>query len=429
MHATRSPSAQLRDELRSLPERVRERLVSHGFDEEQFLRLAEPLLGDGATAAERMRERNVLRGDVQAPRPDELARLPTARAERAALEVIGQQALERGELAFCVLAGGMATRMGSVIKALVPAVEPSSPTAATDADGFDPKAYSFLDARITEQALRLARTPSVCVPLWLMTSEATDDAIGRAIAHRVANGDWPRVPTGVNDWIHRCSSVPLVVDRFRQNLSLRLTPAGHLFRGSDCAPSLYGTGHGDVIDGLLRSGLLAAFVRSGGKYVWIANVDNLGATVDEAILGYFIQAGNPVLVEVVDKAPGDRGGIPVHAEGRLQVVEEFRLPPGFDPASVSVFNTNTFLVDARRVLDQRISWKWFEVHKTVDGRPAVQFERLLQELTTTFPAGYLRVSRSGADSRFLPVKDYAELERRRDAIREVLVARQLLRAE
>ena len=43
---------------------------------------------------------------------------------------------------------------------------------------------------------------------------------------------------------------------------------------------------------------------------------------------------------------GDKGGIPVHAEGHLQVLEEFRLPPDFDPTTVRVFNTNTFLVRA-----------------------------------------------------------------------------------
>ncbi|HVJ95026.1 MAG TPA: hypothetical protein VM580_34845, partial [Labilithrix sp.] len=129
--------------------------------------------------------------------------------------------------------------------------------------------------------------------------------------------------------------------------------------------------------------------------------------------------------EVCPKA-GDKGGIPIYAEGKLQVVEEFRLPPTFDPTTVNVFNTNTLLVRAEPLARAPLTWTYFEVEKKVAGRPAIQFERLVQELTAHLPSTYLRVPRDGADSRFLPVKDHDELARRRDDIRRVAEARHML---
>ncbi|HSQ64012.1 MAG TPA: UTP--glucose-1-phosphate uridylyltransferase [Polyangiaceae bacterium] len=302
----------------------------------------------------------------------------------------GERALREGHLAFCVMAGGMATRMGGVVKALVTAVDD----------------MSFLDVRLKEnaRACALAGRP---VPLWLMTSDATDGPIREAL---------------------RSKGAPAHVRTFVQDLSVRLTERGELFVDPTGHPSTYATGHGDLPDALRRSGLLGEFVRSGGKYVWITNVDNLGATLDPLLLGAFVSAGKELLVEVCDKVAGDRGGIPVHAPGpdgkdRLQVLEEFRLPKGFDASQVRVFNTNTFLVRADTLDEARIDWTFFEVQKKVDGKPAVQFERLLQELTAYLDAMYVRVPREGAGARFLPVKDPEELERRRPEIRAVLAAR------
>jgi UTP--glucose-1-phosphate uridylyltransferase len=116
----------------------------------------------------------------------------------------------------------------------------------------------------------------------------------------------------------------------------------------------------------------------------------------------------------------------VRVDGTLQIVEEFRLPDDFDSAAVNVFNTNTFLVSAEALLHQPFDWTYFEVEKTVDGRPAIQFERLLQEITTQLPSSYLEVPRDGKDSRFLPVKDLDDLTRSRAAIEEVARAHSML---
>ncbi|MGO9839404.1 MAG: UTP--glucose-1-phosphate uridylyltransferase [Polyangiaceae bacterium] len=388
--------AELRQQLASLPADLRARLDRAGFDAERLVSLAAPLFarakGESAATGD---ERNRVRGAVEPPRGEEVADAPViGTPEYERLAQVGLASIQRGELALCVLAGGMATRMGGVVKALV--------------EAFDGR--TFLDLRLHENAAWSRRAGSP-VPLWLMTSDATDGPIRSALAH---------------------ADAPPHVGVFTQDLGLRLTREGRLFYGADGQPSTYAPGHGDLPDALRRSGLLSAFVEGGGKYVWIANLDNLGATIDPALLGHFVERGRDVLVEVAPKVEGDRGGIPVwadaevdggHVERRLQVLEEFRLPRAFDAGAVRVFNTNTFLVGAAALLRSRVQWGWFEVEKKVDDRVAVQFERLLQELTAAIPSAYVRVPRVGTTSRFLPVKDTSELQQRRADIRAALLAR------
>ncbi len=330
-----------------------------------------------------------MKGEVTAPAPGEVAELPRpGTAEHERLRALGAAAIGRGELAFCTMAGGMATRMGGIVKALAEVLP----------------GHTFLSMRLAENRSASARAGNP-IPLWLMTSEATHGGLVQALAEAKA---------------------PPHVACFMQDLSLRLAPDGSLFEDGRGAPSIHATGHGDLIDALRRSGLLDAFVANGGKYVWITNVDNLGASIDEVVLGRFIEAattnGIDVQCEVCPKG-GDKGGIPVHAEGKLQVLEEFRLPAGFDPASVDVVNTNTFLVRAEAIARAPFTWTYFEVEKKVDERPAIQFERLVQEVTAHLPSTFLKVPRDGAASRFLPVKDHEELARRRPDIEAVARAR------
>ena len=125
--------------------------------------------------------------------------------------------------------------------------------------------------------------------------------------------------------------------------------------------------------------------------MWLANLDNLGASVDPAILGWMMERKAPLMVEVVDKVGTDRGGVPVLWEGQRIIAEEFRLPASLDPNTIRVFNTNTFLCDASRLENLSFDFTFVEVEKTVQGRKAVQFERLLGEITVAIEPQLLRV--------------------------------------
>ncbi|MFO0613216.1 MAG: UTP--glucose-1-phosphate uridylyltransferase [Polyangiaceae bacterium] len=368
----------LDDDLAALPSDLVASLEAHGFSRTRLSQWA-------ASAGKDRDARNRLTGSVEPPRPGDVMDAPApSDANYEELRARGRAAIERGEVALCVLAGGMATRMGGVVKALVEAVDKKT----------------FLELRLGEHAALGGK-----VPLWLMTSDATDGPIRKALEGR----------PGLEH-----------VAVFRQCVSLRLTPEGRLFVDEHGEPSVYATGHGDLPEALAASGLLERFIANGGKTVWIANLDNLGAAVDPALLGFHLAHGGPVTVEVVDKVGSDRGGGPVVWNGRRIIAEEFRLPIGFDPVTVPVFNTNTFLVEAAALAALELEFTFVEVEKKVGDRKAIQFERLLGEITAALEPRFARVPRDGARSRFLPVKDNDELARRRDEIRAVATARGML---
>jgi UTP--glucose-1-phosphate uridylyltransferase len=384
---SRSGDTRKRDILASverLPAELRDSLARCGFSAARLAEWAASIEGD---ASQRRRVRNVVDCDMRAPTFEELPELAGFSQEHAHdLERLGRDAIARGELGLIVMAGGMATRMGGQVKALVE---------------FAP-GETFLEARLA--ACRHAKQRfGVEVPLYLMTSAATNDAIRAALQNTALKG--------------------ATAETFVQNLSLRLTTEGQLFLRTSRDPSPYATGHGDLPEAFVRSGALERFRKRGGKVLWITNLDNLGATIDPVVLGYFLEQNQKnatrVLVEVCQKKPCDRGGIPVHAQGRLQVLEEFRLPSSFNPEMVRVFNTNTFVIDATVLEQCPAEWSYFEVEKKVDGHAVLQFERLLQELTAWFPSSYLCVPRDGIASRFLPVKDQNDLERSREQLNEI----------
>ena len=356
-------------------------LQRHGFDAEAFRALRARLLRGEAGP-----EANRVSGQLEPPAAGDVVELPAlGTPERARLEALGLEAIGGGQVGAVVLAGGMATRFGGVVKAEVEALDGAS----------------FLELKVRD-ARAVARRAGGRVPVLAMTSFATDEAVREAAA-RLTTEEAPV----------RC---------FGQSISLRLTEDGEPFRDGAGEPSPYAPGHGDLTSALRSSGELRRFRDAGGRLLFMSNVDNLGATLDPAVLGAHLDAGTDLTCEVVDKLPGDRGGAPAIVDGKRQIVEAFRFPPTFDQDAIAVFNTNTFVFDAAAI-DRDFELTWFAVRKTVDGRPAVQFERLVGELTRALPCRFLRVERDGPDGRFQPAKDPAELERRRPRIRELLEAR------
>jgi UTP--glucose-1-phosphate uridylyltransferase len=295
---------------------------------------------------------------------DDMAALGAA--QRARLEEIGRRALERGEVAAAVLNGGMATRFGGSVKGIVEAVG----------------GLTFLEIKL-RQVTRLGP-----VPLLVMNSFATHRATLEFIEQR-------RIASGIRT--------------FLQGASLRLTPNGDLFRDDAGRLSPYAPGHGDFPEHLAGSGLLAELERQGVRVITLSNVDNLGADPNPVIIGYHLEHGRPITVEVARTIPGDVGGAPARVDGKLQLVEGFRFPQGFDFARLPFVNTNTF-VFSTEALARSHSLSWFYVEKKVDGRTAVQMERLVGELSVFEPSAYLAVPRAGPDLRYFPVKTQEDLE-------------------
>ncbi|HJL45053.1 MAG TPA: UTP--glucose-1-phosphate uridylyltransferase, partial [Polyangiaceae bacterium LLY-WYZ-15_(1-7)] len=342
-------------------------------------------VADGAFAA----SKNLVDAPLQAPPAAELSDMPASgTTEHAELRALGMDAIARGELAVCVLNGGMATRFGGVVKAGVEAV-----------DG-----KTFMELKVRD-ILTAAEEAGGRVPLFPMTSFATDAEV-TMLSAPLANEHVP-------------------IETFPQLISLRLTPEGELFRDEAGELSPYAPGHGDLTFALRKAGILERFRAAGGRVLVMSNVDNLTATLDPAIIGAHLQGGKPMTAEMAPKLPGDKGGAPARVDGEPQIVEAFRFPADFDQDSIPVFNTNTLLFDAEAI-DRDFDLTWFAVTKQVGGKPAIQFEHLVGELSAFLPSTFLRVEREGADARFQPVKDPAELERRQDEIRTALEARGIL---
>ncbi|MDX6488453.1 MAG: UTP--glucose-phosphate uridylyltransferase [Gaiellaceae bacterium] len=333
------------------------------FDEPQFERLR-ALVAEGTLSE----ESNYVRGAIE-PLPEaELKQLDRTH------EAAGREAIERGEVAAAVLNGGMATRFGGVVKGIVEAV-----------DGRSFLEWKLLDA---ERA---------GVPMVVMNSFATDAATREFVSGL-------EVPA------------PLF---FSQSVSLRLNRDGSLFADDAGNPVPYAPGHGDFLHSLRREGVLGELRARGVRLVLLSNVDNLAARVDPAVVGAHLAGERPVTLEVTAKAPGDTGGAPALVEGLPMAVEGFRFPPGFDQSRISVFSTNCFVFNLD-ALDRAYDLTWLYVEKEVEGRPAVQLEQLVNDITRFQPTTYLQVPRSGPQGRFFPVKTPEDLEAAREPLRELL---------
>lgn len=326
---------------------------------------------------------NAVTGVLAPPEPGDVTSLPKlGTPERRALRAAGLELLRAKKVGIVILAGGMATRFGGVVKAVVPVLGDAS----------------FLELKRRELAA-LEKHVGVPVPTFVMSSFATHATIEAHIAQK-----------GLG---------PITV--FPQFVSLRLSPDGSLFREADGSLSPYATGHGDLTFALRRSGVLSRFRAAGGEYLVMSNVDNLGASLDPALIALHVASKAAITAEVVRKEKGDKGGAPARLNGVPQIIEGFRFPPDFDQDRIQVFNTNTFVLDAAAI-DRDFDLPFYRVEKVVEGKTAVQFERLVGELTALLPTRFVEVEREGPDGRFLPAKDPQELARRLPMISEVMAS-------
>ena len=353
---------------------TRELLERYGFDPAVFEDLRARVASGELSAAS-----NVAQGIVEPPLEDDLTRLPEpgSREWRSAREA-GIEALGAGRVAQVVLAGGMATRFGGVVKGAVEAL-----------DG-----RSFLSWKLGETAA-LGSVLGAEIPVALMTSFQTDRETRAHVASLgVAEPLW-----------------------FTQSVSLRLTEGGGLFLESG-RPSPYAPGHGDLVATIRSSGTLDALRARGVEHISVSNVDNLGARLDPVVLGAHVLAGRPMTSEVAEKE-GDTGGAPARVDGRLGLLESPQFPAGFDQRRIRVFNTNSAAI-ALGALDRPFVLPWLYVLKQVDGRSAVQLERLYHHVSWELETTFLEVPRSGPRGRFFPIKEPEDLERSQAGLRDLL---------
>ncbi len=67
-------------------------------------------------------------------------------------------------------------------------------------------------------------------------------------------------------------------------------------------------GHGDLYPALRSAGLLDLLLEQGYRRVFVSNADNLGATADPHVAGWFAESEAPFAIEAVRRTPSDRKG-------------------------------------------------------------------------------------------------------------------------
>jgi UTP--glucose-1-phosphate uridylyltransferase len=180
-------------------------------------------------------------------------------------------------------------------------------------------------------------------------------------------------------------------------------------------------GHGDVYTAMATSGILDRLLEMDIRYALICNSDNLGATMDEPILGYLVRHDVPFLMEVARRTPADaKGGhLAVDGKNNLLLRESAQFPAdsqGQDIDTYCFFNTNNLwlnLSSLKKVLarEKTLRLPLILNPKTVDprdaGSPAVyQVESAMGAAIALFDgARAVEVPRT----RFFPVKTCHDL--------------------
>jgi UTP--glucose-1-phosphate uridylyltransferase len=327
---------------------------------------------------------NIAEADLFPVTPDSIPRL--SELDRYAKE--GKTALAKA--AIIKLNGGLGTTMGlDGPKSLIPVKN----------------GLSFLDVTI-RQVGHVRDYLGIAMPLVLMNSFFTDcptrevlarmGAVSRNFIECFSQHKFPKV-----------SEETLEPVSWPENPHLEWNPAGH----------------GDLFLALQSSGLLQKLHDRGYRYLFVSNIDNLGAEIDLSILGYVAAEKLDFLMEVTDRTAMDRKGghLARLRDGRLTLREAGQCAPHevdsfTDIARYSFFNTNNiwirldavkqFLEEKRNLsLPPVISRKRLIVQDAAS-QAVLHFEFALGSAVSLFEkSGALRVPRS----RFAPVKNCDDL--------------------
>jgi len=179
----------------------------------------------------------------------------------------------------------------------------------------------------------------------------------------------------------------------------------------------YPPGHGDVYQAFANSGLLDKLIAEGKEYVFISNIDNLGATVDWTILNWLDKDKIDFIMEVTDKTRSDvKGGTLIDYEGKAKLFEIAQCPSSkLDEfksiKKFKIFNTNNLWVNLRGIKKLVEEQRMRNVDVIVNYKKALNKD-VIQLETASGAAIEFFDNAKGVNvprSRFLPVKSTSDL--------------------
>jgi len=265
---------------------------------------------------------------------------------------------------------------------------------------------TFLDLTV-QQIEKLNSEYDVNVPLVLMNSFNTEEDtktilrkygnLGIAI-HTFEQSKYPRV------YLETLMPVAKTLDPKKQQ-----------------PEDWYPPGHGDIYASLKNSGLLDKLISQGKEWIFVSNIDNLGATVNLDILNFILNPQNGVknefVMEVTDKTRADvKGGTLIQYEGRIRLLEIAQVPKDHvdDFKSVSkfkIFNTNNLWINLKAI-NRLLEKDSMEMEVIVNpkrlenGLNVIQLETAVGSAIHNFEGSIgINVPRT----RFLPVKKTSDL--------------------
>jgi UTP--glucose-1-phosphate uridylyltransferase len=239
---------------------------------------------------------------------------------------IGQAAL--AELAVIRLNGGLGSSMG------MPNAKSLLPIRGN---------LTFNDLMI-EQLRHLQAETGHRIPLIHMTSFRTDDDIKQVMdAAGYSN------PAGLPSTFQQHKHLKVYADTFG--------PASESTKDHNWNPP----GHGDIYAALLATGIAEKLLQAGKRYLFVANSDNLGATVAPEILGYMVHNHCPFLMETCRRTEADKkgghlardkktGNLILREVAQAPTVDGQVIPAFSDIERYNQFNTNSIWLDLEQVV-------------------------------------------------------------------------------
>lgn len=288
-----------------------------------------------------------------------------------------------GKLAVVKLNGGLGTTMGC-----------NGPKSAIEVR----EGLTFLDLTVL-QVEHLNRELDTDVPLILMNSFNTKSETERIVRKYKK---------------HRVDIRMFTQSRYPRIFKESLMPCA---KCTGQTSDWYPPGHGDIFESLENSNLLTELIDAGKEWIFVSNIDNLGATIDTAILKHLDETKAEFVMEVTDKTKSDvKGGTIIDYNGGVRLLEIAQVSSDHvdDFKSIKkfkIFNTNNLWISLKAIKrllkEQKLDLEIIPNGKTLEtGEKVIQLETAVGAAIKHFAGAHgINVPRS----RFLPVKSTSDL--------------------
>ncbi|MCA9133598.1 MAG: UTP--glucose-1-phosphate uridylyltransferase [Planctomycetales bacterium] len=210
----------------------------------------------------------------------------------------GKAALAAGRVGVILVAGGQGTRLGfEQPKGMFP---------------IGPLSNRTLFQMHCDRQLAVMKRYDVSIPLFVMTSPATDEETRRFFA------DHDRCGLSEEQLVIFCQGTMPAVDE----------QTGKVLLSSPSSLALSPDGHGGLVTALDRAGCLKQAKQRGIDLFYYAQVDNpLAELCDPELLGYHLLARSQMTTQVVKKRfASEKVGNVVMVDGKVQIIEYSDLP-------------------------------------------------------------------------------------------------------